>query len=192
MKYWMGFLFLLGGAQAVDLYAKADGPAFTALVSALKSFEHSGITFNVKSEGAAVATLVPTYQVGALPPFNPDAGSRTLVRKNGERTVQVNPTPKGFVVVDVWRSEAARLLGLDEGMYLKGTRTITEADRTQIKARYGSSGDLNSDGNVDLSDLAILAANYGKTGLGTRGDLNADGRVDAADVTLFSQLYTFK
>jgi hypothetical protein len=47
-------------------------------------------------------------------------------------------------------------------------------------------GDVNSDGKVDISDLTIVLANFGKTtGMwwGT-GDLNGDGTVNLSDLTI--------
>jgi hypothetical protein len=174
-------------SQAAEVYAKADGDIQVGLLKGLKAFEHSGIIFTLQPQNPQ-AVLFSASKL----PFNPDIGSRTLSSKTGAKEVQVNLEGKTFPVDDVWRSEAARVLGLDEGIYLKGLRPVSDADRAQIRARYGSSGDLNSDGVVDLSDLAILAGNYGKKGPGLRGDLNNDGKVDGSDVELFSQLYTFK
>ena len=48
-------------------------------------------------------------------------------------------------------------------------------------------GDINGDGNVNSSDLAVLANNYLKTGI-TRGDgdLNCDGQVNLSDVSILA------
>ncbi|WP_370637983.1 hypothetical protein [Deinococcus sp. 14RED07] len=46
---------------------------------------------------------------------------------------------------------------------------------------------MNGDGRIDLTDLAILMNNYGKST--TTGDLNQDRRVDDADLRLFSEQY---
>jgi thiol-disulfide isomerase/thioredoxin len=43
-------------------------------------------------------------------------------------------------------------------------------------------GDLNGDGKVDLSDLAILLADYGCTGGDCVGDVDGDGDTDLADL----------
>jgi hypothetical protein len=50
-------------------------------------------------------------------------------------------------------------------------------------------GDINMDGKVDISDLALLGANWGKTvaagGYGwTMGDLNGDGVVNIGDLAI--------
>lgn len=49
-----------------------------------------------------------------------------------------------------------------------------------------SDGGVNGDGEVNLTDLALLMGNYGKSG---QGDLNRDGRVDESDVQIFMREY---
>lgn len=45
-------------------------------------------------------------------------------------------------------------------------------------------GDLDGDGSVELSDLAILLANYGQSGGAAQGDLDDDGEITLADLSL--------
>jgi ELWxxDGT repeat protein len=52
---------------------------------------------------------------------------------------------------------------------------------------YVLTGDINRDRRVDGSDFALLAGNFGKTGMTyDRGDINGDGRVDGADFALLA------
>ncbi|AZI43764.1 hypothetical protein EHF33_03930 [Deinococcus psychrotolerans] len=60
----------------------------------------------------------------------------------------------------------------------------------QAARRKLSGADINGDGKVDLTDLALLMGNYGKTGGGLSGDLNRDGRVDESDLNLFTEEYS--
>jgi hypothetical protein len=52
-------------------------------------------------------------------------------------------------------------------------------------------GDANADGVVDVGDLGILAANYGKTSGATwaDGDFNGDGVVDVGDLGILAANY---
>lgn len=54
-------------------------------------------------------------------------------------------------------------------------------------------GDANSDGKVDVGDLGILAANYGKSFMGwAQGDFNGDRKVDIADLGILASYYSYK
>jgi len=52
-------------------------------------------------------------------------------------------------------------------------------------------GDANADNKVDVSDLGILAANYGITSGATwqTGDFNNDGKVDVSDLGILAANY---
>jgi hypothetical protein len=52
-------------------------------------------------------------------------------------------------------------------------------DTAMISLVAANPADLNGDGAVDASDLAILLSNWGGTGL---GDVNGDGHIDGADL----------
>ena len=54
-------------------------------------------------------------------------------------------------------------------------------DSAVIALATGNPADLNGDGSVNASDLAILLGNGGGTG---SGDINGDGSVDAADLAI--------
>lgn len=88
-----------------------------------------------------------------------------------------------------------------------GTVSIEEFnwvdDRTLMAVTYGRGiflgdlppiacpDDVNGDLRVDLSDLAVLLANYGLTGGAThaQGDLNGDGNVELSDLTELLSTY---
>jgi hypothetical protein len=78
--------------------------------------------------------------------------------------------------------------------------TLTEEGRevtvhSPVLIRYQGSGggaailqgDVNLDGAVNGSDFAILAGNFGKTGMShAQGDLNGDGSVNGSDFALLA------
>ncbi|MFC4638571.1 dockerin type I domain-containing protein [Deinococcus hohokamensis] len=115
----------------------------------------------------------PVLVLGGAAPFNPDVAARVVV-VGTERRIEFNPQGP-LPLADAVRAELARELGL--------SAWTPAAARTRL-----SGADLNGDGKIDLSDLALLMNNYGKTGV-TVGDLNQDRKVDDADLQLFSSQY---
>lgn len=56
-----------------------------------------------------------------------------------------------------------------------------------LTIKYGAqAADLNGNGCIDLSDLAVMLAAYGNS---TDGDLNCDGRTDLSDLALLLSQY---
>lgn len=114
----------------------------------------------------------PLLALGGSVPFNPDLAAR-VVLVGGERRIEFNPQGP-LPMAEAIKQELMTTLGLKEW--------TNAAARTRF-----SGADLNGDGKIDLTDLALLMNNYGKSA--TQGDLNQDGKVDDADLKLFSQLY---
>jgi formylglycine-generating enzyme required for sulfatase activity len=71
------------------------------------------------------------------------------------------------------------------GMRICCNQAAIDANTTRIP------GDANGDGMVDVGDLGILAANYGKTSGATwaQGDFNGDGAVDVGDLGILAANY---
>jgi hypothetical protein len=69
--------------------------------------------------------------------------------------------------------------------------TITGGDDLVNFTLSGLAGDANHDGKVDVSDLGILAANYGTTAgaIWEKGDFNRDGTVDVSDLGILAANY---
>ena len=63
--------------------------------------------------------------------------------------------------------------------------TVTECETTALCSYMLLAGDLNNDGVIDISDLALCAANFGSAG--PDGDVNADGVVDIYDLVLIGK-----
>ncbi|WP_241191244.1 dockerin type I domain-containing protein [Deinococcus psychrotolerans] len=167
----------LSAAQAAPSFAsvalRPEGAALRQeVLSALSALSTPDfpITLDDSAQGGG-AVLV----LGGSVPFNPDLSSRTLTVNNVRRT-ELNP--KGPLPLSgAVRAEISSLLGLSEFS-------------PQAARRKLSGADINGDGKVDLTDLALLMGNYGKTGGGLSGDLNRDGRVDESDLNLFTEEYS--
>lgn len=90
----------------------------------------------------------------------------------------------------LYRFNTALTTWADAGTFgvADGTFPTVEAGDLAILPDAGGDcvGDVNSDGNVDLADLAVLLSNFGASGNATpeQGDLNDDQNVDLADLAL--------
>jgi len=56
-----------------------------------------------------------------------------------------------------------------------------------VHQSHAANADINGDGSVNILDLSILAANYGKTGRTfAQGDINGDGTVSILDLSILA------
>lgn len=140
-------------------------PAVQAAFAALSSPTFPISLDTSPQAGGAVLAL------GGPVPFNPDEVARTRTVGSVKR-IEFNPQGP-LPLNEAVKRELGKQLGLKEW--------------TPQAARLKLIGiDVNSDGKIDLSDLAILMGNYGKSG---QGDLNHDGRIDESDIQIFMQEY---
>lgn len=126
-------------------------------------------------------------------PFNPDVATRTLETTEGAAAkleVQVNPDqpldlPSALLV------ESGLRLGLALEAGIDGKRSIGEAETKALRELYSPNGDMNGDGRVDVDDLELFAAAFGKRGERLRGDFNGDGAVDDKDLEILRSNYGY-
>lgn len=170
----LGFALLLGAVGAASVKLRPQGAELTqAVQAALAALSTPENPVTLDTTGGPILTLGGTG--ASAVPFNPDVAARSLT-VGGERRIEFNPQGP-LPLADALRAELTRELGLK--------------DWTPAAARARLSGaDLNGDGVIDLTDLALLMNSYGKPGA-TVGDLNQDRRVDDADLRLFGALYKF-
>ncbi|GAA5438686.1 hypothetical protein Dcae01_00175 [Deinococcus caeni] len=163
---------LTGHAGAASVKLRPQGEALTQAVrAALAAISTPELPVTLDTSGGPLLTLGGSGASAA--PFNPDVAARLFV-SGTERRIEFNPRGP-LPLQEAVQTALARELGLNAW--------------TPAAARTALSGaDLNGDGQIDLTDLAILMNNYGKST--TTGDLNQDRRVDDADLRLFSQQYS--
>lgn len=163
---------LLSGAQAASIKLRPQGDALTkAVQAALAQLSTKDIPMTLDTSSG------PTLTMGGIgvsaAPFNPDVMAR-VVQVGAERRIEFNP--QGPVpLAEALKQELMQELKLKEWT------------PTAAQMRFGGA-DLNGDGVIDLTDLAILMANYGLANP-QMGDLNQDRKVDDQDVRLFTALY---
>ena len=161
----------LGIADAAKVKLQPQGDPLTrAVEAALSAISTKELPVTLDSGSGTILTLGGAGASAA--PFNPDVAAR-VVTVAGSRRIEFNPAGP-LPLLDAVKQELARELGFKD--WTPG------AARTRL-----SGADLNGDGKIDLTDLALLMNNYGKAG--TVGDLNQDRKVDDADLRLFSAQY---
>ena len=76
------------------------------------------------------------------------------------------------------------------GQFVSATATVSPVffgfreptSEFSADVKVGLLGDINGDGTVDASDLAILRANFGHPGTPAQGDLDGNGTIDSMDL----------
>ncbi|MEM6334117.1 MAG: dockerin type I domain-containing protein [Planctomycetota bacterium] len=102
-----------------------------------------------------------------------------------------------FVTVTADIADTGNTLTLDFRGIINGSDQFFVFDNILITGDLISSlvpGDANGDGQVDTSDLAILAANFGGMGvIGgiSIGDFNEDGNIDTSDLAILAANFGF-
>jgi Dockerin type I domain len=173
-------LLSLSSAQAAKFASVPLRPQGDALrqevLAALRALSSPDfpVTLDDSAQGAGPLLVLGGQANASAVPFNPDVASRTLSVGGVTRT-EFNPQGPLPLAAAV-RAEIGKVLGLSEFTPLAARRKLSGAD-------------VNGDGKVDLSDLALLMGNYGKSTSGLPGDLNRDGRVDESDLNLFTEEY---
>ena len=87
-----------------------------------------------------------------------------------------------FQVADEYNGHIAWRVSGDDGAIIVAMPSV-------IASASSCPGDLDGDGQINLSDLAILLAHYGQTGTYADGDLNCDGVVDLSDLAILLASY---
>lgn len=84
----------------------------------------------------------------------------------------------------------SNLIDTDAGTYdVLVTDNCGVADSNPATLAVYCPGDLNGDALVDISDLAVVLANYGIGQTRAAGDVDGDGNVDLSDIALVCQAY---
>lgn len=93
----------------------------------------------------------------------------------------VSSTAAGGSTHAVGYGEASEVIGVGGGTF--GGVAV---DDTAIVMRYTRQGDANLDGITNITDFALLAANFNTTSGWTKGDFNYDGSTNISDFSLLA------
>jgi hypothetical protein len=129
------------------------------------------------------------------PEMNPDLSTRTLLETaaDGKNKITVQVNPETADLEGALLLETGLRLGLPLEPSWEGKRSLTDDDRTLLRQTYAPNGDLNADGKVNIDDLELFAAEFGKsqTTGGLKGDFNGDTNVDNSDFEILKNNYDF-
>lgn len=163
-------LVLASSAHAATVKLRPQGAELTRLVQeALAAISTKDLPVTLDSSSGPVLSIGSSTGVA----FNPDVSAR-VIGTGTEQRIEFNPNgPQPLS--EALRAELTRFVGLKAW--------TPEAAKLRL-----SGADLNGDGAIDLTDLALIMNNFGKTG-SLPGDLNGDSRVDDLDLRLFGAQY---
>ncbi len=158
-------------AEAVSIRLRPQTPQIeTLILDLLKRLSSSTLPLTLDKTSGTIFVLAGPDSVA----FNPDVSARTLTVGGVKRTEFNSAGP--LSLKDAVEAEFQKELGL----------SALTPEAAQLRF---SGADLNGDGKIDTTDLALLMGNFGQSGSNLRGDLNNDGHVDDLDVGLFSAQY---
>ena len=112
----------------------------------------------------------------------------------GGTGVAVDSNDNIYVAVPDWtgaRLDELRVMAPDETLdrtYRVGPGASI-VSIAQIQPVEAPPVDVNKDGVVDVTDLVLVASNFGETGVGISGDVNSDGVIDIFDLVLVAKRF---
>ena len=180
------YLYDLGGIN--DFAVDIDDTLWLATEGGLVHWD--GVDFTLYDGSNAP---LPTNEVKSVAVRNDG-----LLALSASRFQSTTPFPNGVAVIDgdisnpanwsAWRYENSPIphyqLGrvAFDGQGRLWVSAISEGAAVLLLEPPGAPSDLDGDGDVDLSDLALVLADYGCTGGGCTGDVDGDGDTDLSDL----------
>jgi hypothetical protein len=158
----------------------------------------TGHLFNDLGQVAYTATIFPTSvgPMNGLFLYDPDLGNRLIARSGlqfdlGGGELRTVSSLRAFSQLDEdLRDET--MTGLSDTRKLAFRLTFSDGLEGIVVATVAAPGDADLDGDVDLSDLGILATYYGRSDSSlkfTNGDFDDDGDVDLSDLGALASNY---
>lgn len=199
-------------ASSLTTFTDSTVSASTTYTYVVKAFDTSG-NLSVASNTAKVTTAAapsqsPTVTLASLTNNSVIHGnsyslSTSATPSSGKTIAQVQLLVDSTVVQTLTSGPytfTVNLLNLPEGnntITVKATDNLGNTSSNSVTAIV-TNGDLNSDGKVNLSDLIILAQNYGKSGTFSYGQGNIIGststsqpQVGLSDLIILAKNYGY-
>jgi uncharacterized protein (DUF2141 family) len=149
--------------------------------------------------GVSVASGTKGFVVGL---FAGDDGKKYFMVVNGNHAAYTSAAATAGSVTITFDSSVNTIERINRQTGVRETVTLTNHALSGYSLPGGTgdlfclslsriAGDANGDRKVDVSDLGILAANYGLTSGATwdKGDFNGDGKVDVSDLGILAANY---
>lgn len=145
---------------------------------AFESFAQRPIVRNVTPHPIGTFLFSPFTHAISDAPVNPDRDPVTHQEiLNYNEIVGVMPTLNAWTISQLLKPE-----------YVETQKVLATANGWQ--QRYGLSGDVNNDGQVNILDLTLVAQNFGVIPLAHRqADIDGDGVVDVLDLILVANMF---
>ena len=136
----------------------------------------------------------PIFRIGYAHPissflFSPFTHAISDAIENPDRNIELHQEIMNYS--EIWgimptlnANKAKQLL---QPEYVETQQVLLRAGSWQH--RYGLDGDINSDGQVNILDLTLVAQNLGVTLTHLQADVNGDGQVNVLDLIIVSNMF---
>jgi len=203
-----GYYILRGGVQVGSVgasttsYTDTNVSAGTQYSYTVEAYDTAG-NISAASSAASVTTpssgaQSPTVGLASLPNDTALHGSAdtitaTATPVSGNTIAQVQLLVNSTVVQTLTSSPytfSLSTIGYKDGTYSVAVKATDNHGNvgTTTTTVYVTNGDLNGDSKVGISDLSIMASNWGKKTGATyaQGDVNGDGAVNISDLSILA------
>jgi len=184
----ISFTVIGAGTAAVDMIAGSDIDNTSGTSVWNGSLPTTSFTLVAVPPTVTFSSLTAAAEVYG----NPFAINSTSTANNGGSIANSKLLVNGATVQTLSSSPynfSLNTLGYPDGTYnVAITSTDNQANAsTNTLSVYITNGDLNFDGKVNISDLAILAGNWGKTSQTyAQGSINGSGTVNLSDLAIMA------
>jgi len=132
---------------------------------------------------ALAALMQVTGQIGA--PLRADYSGIAVIltRPDGSALQTITDGAGNFAFVNLAPGNYRVSSGVNGYLSSQTTFTLTQGQNVVLPSTMLVGGDTNLDNKIDLTDAALIAANFDSTSVVAGADLNHDGIVDIRDLT---------